>query len=172
MGQSDSIMKKHMFTIEQEIFANGITFGESWNGWQKPYFHLYEAIKVLQNQNSKADSISYGVSYYEISADGRHIVETTADGLFVHDAVNFEGELYFAIGHDDWCWEIHDIKIIVDIDGDDVYITTSNGYEISGRIEKAEDGERFVPSWFADKESELWYDNNWEDIDERVLKIF
>lgn len=172
--KSDNIMQKNIFTIEDEIFAQGATFGNKWNGWECPFFPLEEAIRVLQTQNSKADCIADGVSYYEISADGIHIVESNAftngDGLFVHDAVSFEGELYFPIGHFNWCWEIHDIKTIVDIDGDDVYITTSNGYEISGHIEKAEDGERFVPSWFADKESELWYDNNWEDIDDQVGK--
>ena len=52
-------------------------------------------------------------------------------------------------------------------------ISDGNEYDISGRIITSNDGrcdfEEFETSWFADAESENFYDANWEEIKKAVI---
>ena len=100
------------FGIDGEFYARGITFGQRWNGFECPYFELYETLQILSKQDTKQECEDVDVSFYEISADGLHIIETNSSGLYVSDSVLVDGERYFPIGGFNWVWE----EIIQQID--------------------------------------------------------
>ena len=93
------------FTIDHDIFADGITDGTRWNGWECPYFNFDEATKILSSQTPKNECIESGCTYYEISADGLHIVETSEEAIYVSDSIIVDGQRYFPIGRFCWVWE-------------------------------------------------------------------
>lgn len=63
-------------------------------------------------------------------------------------------------------------NLVISIDRLDVDIICGN-FELSGYLEDSNTDNwehNFIPNWFADKESELWYDQNWEEINDQVRK--
>lgn len=99
-------MRKETFTIDGDIYAEGITNGVRWNGWECPYFEYEEAIKILQTQDTKDNTLENRCTYYEISADENHIIESSIDGISASDVIFFEGKKYYPIGRFCWVWSI------------------------------------------------------------------
>ncbi|WP_291566906.1 MULTISPECIES: hypothetical protein [unclassified Clostridium] len=94
-------MKKSYFNIDNEKPYLGYTNGETWNGWECPYFTKQEADKI----------ISYCVeneikAYFDISRDTYYI--ETSDVLEAykgHDIVYNNKTLHvYGIGSCVWCW--------------------------------------------------------------------
>jgi hypothetical protein len=49
-------------------------------------------------------------------------------------------------------------------------------FEISGRLRKYNTGRsdeyEFEPSWFSDEKSEKYYDENWESVEDEIIKTY
>jgi hypothetical protein len=67
------------------------------------------------------------------------------------------------------------IEIEEDRDGYEVNYQFDD-YEITGVLEKYYTGRgndyKFIPSYFADKSSEDYYNDNWEDVEDEILSVF
>lgn len=98
------MVKKMKFGIDGEFYADGITFGQRWNGFHCPYFSYSNALKVLAMQESKEETIKQGAYFYEMSEDKKSILEITEDGISVHSARLIDNQLFFAIGFCNWIW--------------------------------------------------------------------
>ena len=99
--------------------------------------------------------------------NGKNITqEKILDGAYVR------GNVKYAEGG-----ETDSLKIKIEEDGDNYEVNYQfDDYEISGVLQKYYTGRaneyEFQPSWFADEESEKYYDENWEDIEDEILGVF
>ncbi len=99
------MVKKMKFGIDGEFYAEGITFGQRWNGFYCPYFTYENALKILAKQEIKEDVLEMGSYFYEMSEDKKSILEITEDGISVHSARLIDNQLFFPIGFCNWVWE-------------------------------------------------------------------
>jgi hypothetical protein len=92
--------------------------------------------------------------------------EKILDGAYVR------GNVKYADGG-----EMDSLKIKIEEDGDNYEVNYQfDDYEITGVLQKYYTGRaneyEFQPSWFADEESEKYYDENWENIEDEILNVF
>jgi hypothetical protein len=68
-------------------------------------------------------------------------------------------------------FEAKDQDIEIDFDGKDVsYVDNIHNIEFTGQMKKYNSGrsDEFEPDWFADSESEKFWDENWEDLSKLI----
>lgn len=72
-------------------------------------------------------------------------------------------------------------KAVIDIDKKELKVNyqkeiNGNTIEIEGKLIPYNSGRakeyKFEPSYFTDSESEEYYDNNWENVEEEILNVF
>lgn len=98
------MVKKMNFGIEGEFYAEGITFGQRWNGFHCPYFTYENALKVLAMQDKKEVVLKMECEYYEMSENKLFIIGTFPEGKEELKGKFFEGEMYYPIGFCNWVW--------------------------------------------------------------------
>jgi len=69
------------------------------------------------------------------------------------------------------------LKIEIEQEGDGYEVNYQfDDYEITGVLQKYYTGRgneyEFQPSWFADKRTEEYYDEHWEDVEDEILSVF
>ena len=105
-------MKTQIFEIEvndgYEQFE-GITLGQTWNGWQCPQFDLANVTKILEGIGTKEDAMKCSFSYYEYDSVYDVIIETIfwdgkIEAIDISKPILVDGVKYYAIGCFNWCW--------------------------------------------------------------------
>lgn len=100
-----TMFKKMKFAIDgEDLFFEGVTNGQRWNGFHCPYFDLETAKKVLLIQDTKENCIENYSSFYQLNSDNSAIIQTHEDGIETYEPITFEGKLYFPIGYMNWVW--------------------------------------------------------------------
>jgi hypothetical protein len=103
-------MEKAVFTLEGEIFVEGIhNPHKRWNGWAMPLLPLASVVKVAEWLESIGANVADGgipvvidgVPHWE-SLD--EMTETTVETHRIDPTV-IDGVEYFSIGAGGWCWD-------------------------------------------------------------------
>lgn len=81
----------------------GYTKGESWNGWDCPYFTFEQSQKVLQSYNQLRSILGEIQAYYDVGTDA--FIFPAEDEPEIYKAITEEGEKYYPIGGFVWIWE-------------------------------------------------------------------
>lgn len=81
----------------------GFTKGETWNGWDCPYFTFEQAQKILKTYNQLRSIIEEAQAFYDSSADA--FIFPSEDDSEIYTGVIEEGEKYYSIGSFVWIWE-------------------------------------------------------------------
>ncbi|SAL76586.1 hypothetical protein AWB71_05273 [Caballeronia peredens] len=98
-----------MFNMDGGQEYQGITDGETWNGWEMPNFTFEVAKKLADDMNSvtteeklmydaENDRFIYAVDYYP------------EDEWDIFPAIVIDGIKYYPIGAGSWVWDAEPIK--------------------------------------------------------------
>lgn len=88
------------------IHFNGYTKGESWNGWDCPYFNFEQAQQILKEYNEIQTIInSDAIAYYDNLADAFVFPTSSTDEPEIYQAIFENNEKYYPVGAFSWIWE-------------------------------------------------------------------
>lgn len=99
------------FTLDSlgDVLLDGFTAGETWNGWECPYFTFQQARKVVDafnaSQRVNGDSVE---ARYDATQDAFCFFFESAGESDDFSAVEIEGKKYYPIGAYAWIWESTD----------------------------------------------------------------
>lgn len=100
------MMYRTIFTIDGFVPAYlAYTNGDTWNGWDTPYFEVNEALQVMRDYNKDAES----PMQYDEATDTFHVTETecTSEGNWKgRNIVTEDGIKHlYGIGSYSWVWD-------------------------------------------------------------------
>ena len=86
----------------------GFTKGETWNGWDCPYFSFEQANKILKTFNDLRSIIGQSdLAYYDSGADS-FVFPINDEDPEIYYADIEDGIKYYPIGAFSWIWEESD----------------------------------------------------------------
>jgi hypothetical protein len=101
-------MKRAFFEIDENFFEGIYNERERWNGFCCPFFNRATALKIMKIQDDKDFCLRNEMTYYEFCLQDKHIIEYCPEGVFVHEAIDFENEKFYRVGGMCWTWVLLD----------------------------------------------------------------
>jgi len=86
------------FLFDEGKSIDGMTYGQTWNGWECPYFTPENAEKILSyfTEGYLTYNAEKDVYQHDGYGDGKEID--------IFEPVIIDGQKYYSIGGFNWCW--------------------------------------------------------------------
>jgi hypothetical protein len=198
-GETDDLIKKfknsEVIEIEYERWDKNtnmvilsLRIFKDYNGYNGEYI----TFEIESDYTGRADY--YGVksaNYYDNYGNKINFSKKDAENLFhnigienkipVEQYISEKIEDNIDIGRSEREYadggETDTLRIEIEEDRDGYEVNYQfDDYEITGVLEKYYTGRgndyKFIPSYFADKGSEDYYNDNWEDVEDEILSVF
>lgn len=96
-------------SIGEDVLLNGFTNGETWNGWDCPYFTFEQAHIVVEAFNASQRTGGEEVkAHYDAELDAFCFFFESSGENDIFSAEEIDGNKYYPIGAGCWIWESAD----------------------------------------------------------------